>query len=196
MTVTQVSMLESVRLIHNVNKEEGFVNGNTGTIRKVLCRDVFIMESSQQTCILVYPITVKGRKYLPVAYGYATTMRRVQGATMEAIGLLFDRRVPDRGYAYVGTSRAKSSCMVFHLGRLRQTDWLPVGGNPNEEHASLSVFSESSNEQEESEEPPTESPEAASIDFDVEHESMEDEDFLTADSPEPGSSDFEYWPDD
>ena len=139
MTVTQVSMLESVRLTHNVNKEEGFVNGNTGTIRKVLRRDVFIMESSQQKCILVYPITVKGRKYLPVAYGYATTMRRAQGATMEAIGLLFDRRVPDRGYAYVGTSRAKSSCMVFHLGGLRQTDWLPVGGNPNEEHIPFSA---------------------------------------------------------
>ncbi|CAE7311476.1 abfB, partial [Symbiodinium sp. CCMP2456] len=158
-----------VRLTHNVNKEEGFVNGNTGTVRKVLRPDVFVMESSQQTCILVYPITVKGHKYLPVAYGYATTMRRAQGATLEAVGLLFDRRVPDRGYAYVGTSRAKARTMVFHLGRLRQTDWLPVGGNPDEEHTSLSVFSESSAEQEESEDPPTESVEAATSDFDFDH---------------------------
>jgi len=185
-----------VRLTHNVNKEEGFVNGNTGTVRKVLRPDVFVMESSQQTCILVYPITVKGHKYLPVAYGYATTMRRAQGATLEAVGLLFDRRVPDRGYAYVGTSRAKARTMVFHLGRLRQTDWLPVGGNPDEEHTSLSVFSESSAEQEESEDPPTESVEAATSDFDFDHESMEDEDFLASESPEPEAEDFEHWPHD
>ena len=180
-----------VRLTHNVNKEEGYVNGNTGQIRKVLRRDVFIMESSQHTCILVYPITVNGRRYLPVAYGYATTMRRAQGATRDAIGLLFDRRMPDRGYAYVGTSRAKLSSMVFHLGRIRQTDWLPVGGTASEEHTCLSALSDSSDEQEESEEPPTESPEAASTDFDVDEHSMEDEDFLPADSPEPSFSDLE-----
>ena len=42
-----------------------------------------------------------------------------------------------------------------------------------------------------SEEPPTESPEAASTDFDVDEDSMEDEDFLPADSPEPSFSDLE-----
>ena len=40
-----------VRLTHNVNKDEGFVNGNMGHIRKMLRSDVFIMESSQQTSI-------------------------------------------------------------------------------------------------------------------------------------------------
>ena len=110
---------------------------------------------------------------------------------MDAIGLLFDRRMPDRGYAYVGTSRAKLSSMVFHLGRIRQTDWLPVGGTASEEHTCLSALSDSSDEQEETEEPPTESPEAASTDFDVDEHSMEDEDFLPADSPEPSFSDLE-----
>ena len=76
-----------VRLTHNVNKDEGFVNGNMGRIRKMLRSDVFIMESSQQASILVYPVTVKGQKYLPVSYGYATTMRRAQGATLDAVGL-------------------------------------------------------------------------------------------------------------
>ena len=62
-----------VRLTHNVNKEEGYANSNTGQARKVLCKDAFIQESSQHTCSLVYPITVRGRKYLPVTYGYAST---------------------------------------------------------------------------------------------------------------------------
>eukprot|EP00439_Symbiodinium_sp_Y106_P044720 s710_g5.t1 len=155
-----------VRLTHNVNKDEGFVNGNMGHIRKMLRSDVFIMESSQQTSILVYPVTVKGQKYLPVSYGYATTMRRAQGATLDAVGLLFDRRLPDSGYAYVGTSRAKSRSSVYHLGHLRQTAWLPVGGDPSQEHTSLSALSESSDEQEESEQPSSDSPEAKSSDFD------------------------------
>ena len=58
-------------LTYNVNKQDGFVNGNAGTIRLVLRRDVFVMESSQRTSVLVYPITLRGRKFLPVAYGYA-----------------------------------------------------------------------------------------------------------------------------
>ncbi|CAE7809429.1 pif1, partial [Symbiodinium necroappetens] len=89
-----------VRLTYNVNKQDGFVNGNTGTVRLVLRRDVFVMQSAQGTSVLVYPIALRGRKFLPVAYGYATTMRRAQGATLDGVGLYFDRRLPDRGYAY------------------------------------------------------------------------------------------------
>ena len=98
----------NVRLTYNVNKDDGFVNVNTGTVRLVLRPDVFVMESDQQTAVLVYPITLRGRKFLPVSYGYATTMRRAQGATLHNVGLVFDRRKPDRGYAYVGASRAKT----------------------------------------------------------------------------------------
>jgi hypothetical protein len=62
-----------------------------------------------------------------VVYAYATTMRRAQGSTLDLVGLKFDRRRPDRGYAYVGTSRARKHTDVFHLGRIRRSDWLPVG---------------------------------------------------------------------
>ena len=137
-----------IRLTHNVNKEEGFVNGNTGTVRLVLRQDVYVMESPHHASILVYPITVKGRRYLPVTYGYSTTMRRAQGATLDAVGLRFDHRLPDRGYAYVGTSRAKSQACVFHIGTLRQTDWLPVGPEKPGDHVHLSVLSETTEEEE------------------------------------------------
>ena len=43
----------NVRLTYNVNKDDGFVNGNTGTVRLVLRPDVFVMESDQQTAVLV-----------------------------------------------------------------------------------------------------------------------------------------------
>ncbi|CAE7859312.1 unnamed protein product, partial [Symbiodinium necroappetens] len=89
------------------------------------------------------------------------------GATLEGVGLWFDRRLPDRGYAYVGVSRAKLRDSVFHVGKLRQTDWLPVGEPTEDEHTHLSIFSESSNnEEEESSELESQSPEPSSGDFD------------------------------
>ena len=134
-----------IRLTYNVDKERGFVNGNSGVVRAVLRPDVFVLQSVQDLPILVHPITLKGRKYLPVSYGWATTMRRAQGATLEQVAIWFDRRLADRGYAYVGISRVKLHQDAFLVGRIRRTDWLPVGGSGDQQH--LSVLSESSDEE-------------------------------------------------
>ena len=53
-----------------------------------------------------------------------------------------------RGYAYVGVSRAKRRSDIFILGRVRRTDWRPVGGDPGQEQIHLSAISESSDEEE------------------------------------------------
>ena len=122
------------------------VNGNTGTVRSMLRSDVFLLHSDQGLPILVHPVTQKGRKFLPVTYGWATTMRRAQGVTLEKVGLWFDRMLPDRGYAYVGLSRAKRRADVFLMGKIRRTDWRPVGGEGRPgEQTELSALSESSN---------------------------------------------------
>ena len=89
-----------MRLTYNVDKDKGFVNGNSGIIRALLRKDVFILQSTQNVSILVHPITVKGRKFLPVTYGWATTMRRAQGATLDHVGLWFDRRQESQFYEY------------------------------------------------------------------------------------------------
>ena len=133
-----------LRLTQNIDKDRGFVNGNTGLIRSMLRSDVFVLDSDQGLPILVHPITRNGKKFLPVSYGWATTMRRAQGATLEKVGLWFDRRVPDRGYAYVGLSRAKRQADVYLLGRVRRTDWRPVNGEDDpEEQSRPSALSES-----------------------------------------------------
>ncbi|CAE7593597.1 pif1 [Symbiodinium sp. CCMP2592] len=116
-----------LRLTHNVDKDRGFVNGATGKVQSVLRQDVFILKSSQNVPILVHPITLRGRKYLPVSYGWATTIRRAQGATLNKIALWFDRRVADKGYAYVGLSRARKATDVYLIGKVRRTDWRAVG---------------------------------------------------------------------
>ena len=118
-----------LRLTHNVDKDRGFVNGASGKVQSVLRHDVFILKTSQNVPILVHPITLRGRKYLPVSYGWATTIRRAQGATLNKIALWFDRRVADKGYAYVGLSRARKATDVYLIGKIRRTDWRAVGTN-------------------------------------------------------------------
>jgi hypothetical protein len=78
-------------------------------------------------------------------------MRRAQGSTLELVGLFFDRRRADRGYAYVGASRAKYKNDVYLLGRIRRSDWLPVGGDPRgNEQASPGPLSWSDSEEDDS----------------------------------------------
>ena len=74
------------------------------------------------------------------------TIRRAQGATLGLIALFFDRRLADRGYAYVGVSRARHRRDIYHMGAVRRTDWRPVGGNPEEEQGEPSIMSESDSE--------------------------------------------------
>ena len=76
------------------------------------------------------------------------TMRRAQGATLDSVALFFDRKLPDRGYSYVGASRVRNRGDLFHVGPIRRTDWLPVGGNPDEEQRFVSCLSETDSEDE------------------------------------------------
>ena len=65
-----------------------------------------------------------------MTYAYAITMRRCQGSTLDVVGLVFDRKRADRGYAYVGTSRVRRHGDVCLVGDIRRSDWLPVGQDP------------------------------------------------------------------
>ena len=72
---------------------------------------------------------------LPCTYGYATTIRRAQGASLDYVCLYSDYwKAPDRGYGYVGANRCRNAAGLFYFKRLRRTDWLPVGGgHPDEQ---------------------------------------------------------------
>ena len=122
-----------VRLTRNVDKERGFVNGAVGVVRRVLSRDeadipiIFTVELSSGVHILVHPIKDKKHLFLPCTYGYATTIRRAQGATYRHGAIWFDHCYPpDRGYGYVAASRFKTRAGVYLFGKVRRTDWLPV----------------------------------------------------------------------
>ena len=140
-----------IRLTQNVDKDRGFVNGMLGTIRKVLRKDVFILETVGGVNILVHPVWHKKQILMPCTYGYATTMRRAQGATLGAVGLVFDKRRADRGYAYVGASRCRRADKLFLVGRIRRTDWLPVRGDAAIEQLNVSALSEDTDSEDRSE---------------------------------------------
>ena len=65
-----------VRLTQNLDKDRGFVNGAVGTIHRVLRKDVFVLKTDANVMLLVHPVKQKGRTFMPVTYGYATTIRR------------------------------------------------------------------------------------------------------------------------
>ena len=107
------------------------MNGFLGTAHKVLSRHTFVMKLSSGGLVLVHPVSADGEEglFLPCVYGYATTIRRAQGATLKLGCLFFDHSYPpERGYGYVGVSRFETQAGVYHFGRIRRTDWLPVGG--------------------------------------------------------------------
>ena len=79
--------------------------------------------------ILVHPMEEDGQVFLPFCYGYATTIRRAQGASLDQGCIYFDqkRHPAGRGYGYVAVSRFKSRAGCHVFGKLRRTDFLPVG---------------------------------------------------------------------
>ncbi|CAK0851570.1 unnamed protein product, partial [Prorocentrum cordatum] len=133
-----------LRLTRNIDKDQGFVNGCLGHVEEVLSVQppVFVLRTTENTRLLVHYVFADGQKFMPCTYGWAMTIRRSQGSTLDMGAICFDRtrraptagrKRPDRGYAYVALSRFRTRDSVFLLGRIRATDWLPVGGDPSAE---------------------------------------------------------------
>ena len=92
-----------------------------------------------------------GRRFLPCCYGYATTIRRAQGASLDMGCLWFDQhyRHAGRGYGYVGVSRFNSQAGCYFVGKLRRTDFLPVGAEKEEGVTKRGLQSESTDSNDE-----------------------------------------------
>ena len=130
----------TIRLTRNIDKERGFVNGAIAVVVDVLVdynpsagrnSCIFTARLTTGSMILVHPVSA-GRadtmhEFLPCSYGYATTIRKAQGASLDYVCLYFDAPFPpDRGYGYVGASRCRTAAGLYYFKRLRRTDWLPI----------------------------------------------------------------------
>ena len=102
----------TIRLTKNMDKERGFVNGAIAVVVDVLVdynpsagrnSCIFTARLTTGSMILVHPVSA-GRadtmhEYLPCTYGYATTIRKAQGVSLDYVCLYFDAPFrPDRGY--------------------------------------------------------------------------------------------------
>ena len=106
------------------------------------------------------------------------------------MGLYFDRKRADRGYGYVGASRAKRRADVFLLGRVRRTDWLPVGVDARGgEQEYPSVLSETDSEEADSSDFADEDEtDASSNDYQSDHQSEASSDDCQSD---PGDEELD-----
>ena len=104
---------------------------------------------------------------------------------------------PDRGYAYVGASRVRYAKDLYLFGLLRQSDWLPVGGQPHEEHLTRSVDSMSDSDDMFSDDSEETDDDAESIlsnlgdDHNTDDEAFQDL-LASLDTSNPGDSDWTH----
>ena len=74
-----------IRLTRNLDKQRGFVNGATAVVYESLRGNaVFVARLlGSGNLVLVHPMQENGFRFLPCCYGYATTIRRAQGASLD-----------------------------------------------------------------------------------------------------------------
>ena len=148
-----------IRLTRNLDKQRGFVNGALAVVWEQLDgnRCFVACLCSNQNLVLVHPMREMDQKrsvmmeFLPCIYGYATTIRRAQGASLDQGCLYFDQtkcfgKPPGRGYGYVGASRFRSREGCYLYGRIRRTDFLPVGEAQEDEITERGMESASTDE--------------------------------------------------
>ncbi len=139
-----------LRLSRNFDKQRGFVNGALVEVCESLAGNAVFMARLVGTgnMVVVHPMEEDGARFLPCCYGYATTIRRAQGASLHHGCLYFDQHKPAGcGYGYVGVSRFCSRSGVYLYDKLRRTDFLPVGDEKPDEVLERGYDSESSDDE-------------------------------------------------
>ena len=140
-----------LRLSRNFDKQRGFVNGAYCLVEERLRGNAVFTARLVATgnMVLIHPMEEDGARFLPCCYGYATTIRRAQGADLYAGCLYFNGKKPAaRGYGYVGCSRFKSRAGCFLYGKLRCSDFLPFGEEKEDEVLERGYYSLSSDDEE------------------------------------------------
>ena len=77
-----------------MDKQRGFVNGAVGEVLESLhgnaCFVVRLLGTGN--FVLVHPVEEDGARFLPCCYGYATTIRRAQGMSVDQGCIYFDQK--------------------------------------------------------------------------------------------------------
>ena len=86
--------------------------------------DTIFIENSSNDIIPVFPVYFEERQFFPIVAGYAFTIHKIMGQTLEHITLVFDMRMLSPAVGYVALSRVSSLENVVPLVRLRKSHFV------------------------------------------------------------------------
>ena len=74
----------------------------------------------------VFAVYDKGQRYYPIVPGYASTVHKVMGQTLQHVTLVFDTRILSPTVRYVALSRVSPLDNVVPLLRLRRSHFINI----------------------------------------------------------------------
>ena len=72
----------------------------------------------------VFPVYSNGLEYFPIVAGYASTIHKVMGQSLQHVTLVFNMRMLSPAVGYVALSRVSSLDDVVPLLRLRKSHFI------------------------------------------------------------------------
>ena len=115
-----------VMITENRDKARYFVNGTIGTVKNVEKRTVFV-RLVNGNMLSVYPIyNHDATFYYPLIAGYATTIYKAQGKTLDHVTIWFDNNIISPGTGYTAISRVRELKDICFLTRPKTQHFIPV----------------------------------------------------------------------
>jgi len=116
-----------VMLTKNLNKEVGYVNGMGGTVVGI-DKAAILVKTDQGKLLSIYPWTSEEHVvHYPLRLGYASTLHKVQGATLEHVTVWLD--IPNMpAAAYVALSRVSYDSAWRFIGNPGVHHFTPARG--------------------------------------------------------------------
>ena len=96
----------------------------TGKIKYLQGNIIFLQASNK--VIPVFAVYDQAKQYFPIVAGYASTVHKVKGQTLQHVTLAFDIRMLSPAVGYVALSRVSSLDNVVPLLRLRRSHFINI----------------------------------------------------------------------
>ena len=97
----------------------------TGKVKYIDGNTIFV-ETNTNVIIPVFAVFKDGQQYFPLVAGYASTVHKVMGQTLQHITLVFDIQMLSRVVGYVALSRVSSLGNVVPLLRLKRSHFINI----------------------------------------------------------------------
>ena len=97
----------------------------TGKVKYIDGNTIYV-ETNTNTIILVFAVFKDGQQYFHLIAGYASTVHKVMGQTLQHITLVFDIQMLSRVVGYVALSRVSSLGNVVPLLRLKRSHFINI----------------------------------------------------------------------